>query len=109
MEENKKTKGIILIDKVPECCMTCRYMVNEDECNIYCSATGYGYDYKVNEYIDGREKPKWCPIKILPGKKEMQEDYTYVDRAMVAGWNEYRKEILKGENIEENKPHQEQR
>ena len=62
-------KEILIVD-MPNSCHGCRFHEVDDDytvedvdvCNAYC-------DVILEEEL--KEKPKWCPLKPLPQKKEM--------------------------------------
>lgn len=80
-------KAILVIDEMPKNCDECpiRFI---GEPNEWCWYLKHGLD-------DIKSKPKWCPLKPMPEKKEegdYMEDY---DSLVAIGWNACIKEIEK--------------
>ena len=97
-------KGIIVFDRIPECCATpdgmvkCPFAWNTQFCSRFSPK---GLDMTNGEweeiYMQGI-KPDWCPIKPIPQLKPpdkltpspmVQNYYTTYDQ----GWNDCIKEI----------------
>ena len=80
-------KAILVIDDMPNCCTACPFFefINdyEDDCRTRCNVK-FG---RINEY--GTDvRPKWCPLKPTPERKEVSDDAyvsDYLDFDL--GWN----------------------
>ena len=86
-------KAILVVD-LPSCCTACPFFEfingdDYDDCRTHC-IVNLGH---INEY--GTEvRPKWCPLKPMPKKKELAnylpfDDYSQQTRFMdfVNGYN----------------------
>lgn len=69
-------KAILVIDEMPENCGKCR-LADFGECR--------GTKSYIHMPIKGR--PKECPLKSLPEKKEHEEEVDY-DYGYIDGWND---------------------
>lgn len=78
-------EGIILVEKIPECCEHCKRCTNqyEDDTTKWCSITGLG---RPNDFKN--QKPDWCPIKEIPKKKDYSNlSEQNLTRIWGNGWN----------------------
>ena len=79
------SKGIIVLNNIPENCVSCRLSI--------LSAYGGKFCKVVKEYTY-TDKPDWCPIKPVPDRACHEE---YWDNGRYdKGWNECLEAILKG-------------
>lgn len=96
-------KGYVLIDKIPETCIDCRFCREISEgIEAYCELENSPEDDELIREIDvsyPQDKPNWCPIHKLPNRKQpekftisplIKEQYTEFNR----GWNACLDEIL---------------
>lgn len=89
------TRGIIVGDIPPSCW----------RCSLYdCGCTVIrenGFFVKEVYGIDkSKERPSWCPIKLMPAEKSLDDleentDPLLVKMGYVSGWNDCLKEIGK--------------
>lgn len=82
------SKGIIVVDKIPQTCQHIRGN-KENGCpfgGTVCQITRNDVFY----HSRFGSKPDWCPIRPMPEKKKS------VRKVSAAGWNACWKEILKG-------------
>ena len=96
-------KSVLVID-TPENCYDCPFGTD------YCSDLEYDglceladrLDYDLvlitEEYYDceSKSRPDWCPLKLLPDRKEITETYKWEDRlpSFKCGWNWCLKAII---------------
>ena len=99
------SKGMILIDDIPRCCVTpdgmvkCPMAWNTQFCSKFSPK---GLDMTSGEweeiYMLGI-KPDWCPIRTIPEKKTLTGDVSSTekvgDELVRAGWNACIDELLK--------------
>lgn len=85
------SKGIIVLNNIPEDCVSCRLLI--------LSAYGGKFCKVVKEYTY-TDKPDWCPIKPVPEKKAIigsPKDIEESKRDLVrAGRDMCVDELLKG-------------
>ena len=87
------SKAILIID-MPSCCNECKIRF-DDEYSNWCP-----YDNPepngVFQYVENRTKPKWCPLKLIPKKREEKYAADVGDRdcGFIDGWNACIDEIL---------------
>ena len=70
------SKGIIVVDKIPETCIECKFSV------------GYGYSIpfcKAKGEFAHTDKPSWCPIRPMLKKSEIDP---LGENSYLAGWND---------------------
>lgn len=94
------SKSILVID-TPEGCVRC-------DC---CHTKDYDFreridgekicgieNMNVDDYCDGinLRKPDWCPLRVLPEKKDMEPGKTIIRAVQHEGWNMCIDKILKG-------------
>lgn len=84
------SKAMLVMD-MPESCYECKLHFTKRNCEDICM--------KKDKYIEVNiftRKPKWCPLREVPKKK----DYDYCDRSIWTheriGYNACIDEILKG-------------
>ena len=90
------SKGIIVVDKIPQTCQHIRGN-KEEGCpfgGTVCQITRNDVFY----HSRFGSKPDWCPIRPMPGKV-YHEDYCDNGR-YDKGWNDCLKEILKGGDVD---------
>lgn len=83
------SKGIIVVD-IPTNCFNCLLKKRppgmsfpEDMiCLPMCRSI---YEYKPNN-VNG-SKPDWCPIKLIPEKKEVKNAENMTSLGWIEGWN----------------------
>lgn len=95
---NGEQRGIIVIDKIPSCCIVCRYY---DKGSSYYSVCKIAHK-KVTSLDDDKHtdsvRQTWCPIKPLPKKLEENTDDEYdYEWLYKRGYNDCIKDILKEE------------
>lgn len=85
-------KAILVIDEMPKTCDQCplrRWSIDGWTCT------------PVKKMIED-DKPEWCPLKLLPNKKEENDDGTHFSWRSndwwSAGWNACLKEIEEWES-----------
>lgn len=62
------SKGIIVVDRIPA---TCCHIKGDGERGCIYGGMECKLTHKVvQEYIDERTKPDWCPIREMPEKKD---------------------------------------
>lgn len=87
-------EAILVMDDMPECCADCAcgyFERGSKELNLICGVTG--------EDANNVGKPDWCPLRVLPEKKET---FTTLEchsngqwtEGMKAGWNACLKKIV---------------
>lgn len=85
------SKAVLVMD-MPESCEKCRFHLNYPKVKHYC--------YIKQEAFE-EEKPKWCPLRELPEKKERlvaTNDYDGgYSHGFTHGYNACIDELLKGE------------
>lgn len=84
------SKGVLILEENPENCIGCTF--NDMG---YCQAKHNGEELIPDEDID--TKPKWCPIKPLPEKREVCGKYPQPDKIVPSykiGWNDCIDKIL---------------
>lgn len=95
------SKGIIVLDKIPESCEECPVEThfekqNGDEYGHSCPFAYMGLTRRFRE--EGRAE--WCPIQPMPEKKPLTGDVSNPEKVgnelIRAGWNACIDEILKG-------------
>ena len=78
-------KAILILDAIP---IDCEY------CPLYDDALMRCYYLKNEEYgVD--ERPDCCPLKPMPKKYEVKEDYSEYTARWLHGWNTCLEEIEK--------------
>lgn len=79
-------KGIIIVDIPEKDCRGCQ-----------CFGESYNYCGAIHKYIDPivGKFPEWCPIRLVPEKKNMKNASTFTDLGFINGWNACLDEILK--------------
>ena len=84
------SKAVLVMD-MQESCKKCRFHLNYPSVKHYC--------YIKQEAFE-EEKPKWCPLKPLPEKREADSlyDSEYFE---ALGYNACIDEILKGATDEQ--------
>ena len=101
VERDWMSKGIIVVDKIPQTCQHIRGN-KEEGCpfgGMVCQIT----QNDVYTHVRDGSKPDWCPIRPMPEKKEVCGRYPQPDVVTASskvGWNAYRDEILKGGDTE---------
>lgn len=92
-------KGIIVLDSIPECCVTpdgrvkCPFAWNTQFCSRFSPK---GLDMTNGEWEEIHMlgiKPEWCPIRTLPDKLESDNRNAHEDFDYVCGWNDCLSEI----------------
>lgn len=87
------SKGIIVVDKPEKC----------NECNFWFAKATDPVEYrcmaKQKKLKSIKEKPDWCPIRLMPDKLvEIDSPHSMGDferKGFQRGWNEIRNKILK--------------
>lgn len=75
-------KGIIVAD-MPENCGDCACCQYDGQYDRYCGVNG---EDLMN--IDwNSEKPNWCPLKLIPEKKEVKNAENMTSLGWIEGWN----------------------
>lgn len=72
------SKGIILVDEIPDKCEDCP-CCHRDDYNYYCQTN--------DKKVDWETRPDWCPIQELPERKSMGPGKTVIRAAQDEGWN----------------------
>lgn len=93
------SKAILLLDEMPVRCIDCpcMYVVKNSHISEYCKAIiDKGFYPKIENIC---ERPKWCPLKPIPEKREVKTDFIGVgdydfDDIYNAGFNSCIDEIL---------------
>ena len=77
----KFMKAILVIDEMPKNCDECPIRFS-GEPNEWCWYLKHGLD-------DIKSKPSWCPLKPLPEKRELKEEWLneYNRDEFADGWN----------------------
>lgn len=75
-------KGIIVVD-VPETCGDCACFQYDGQYDRYCGVNG---EDLMNIDWNG-EKPDWCPLKLIPKKKEVKNAENMTSLGWIEGWN----------------------
>ena len=97
------SKSVLVID-TPENCLDCQFCYELNEgVEACCSITDDDKDKTLMKEIDCEDgycqgKPGWCPLKLLPDRKEITETYKWEDRlpSFKCGWNWCLDEITGG-------------
>lgn len=79
------SKGIIVLNNIPEDCVSCRFSILSAYGGKFC---------KVAKEYTYTDKPDWCPIKPVP-ERACHEEY-WDNGRYDKGWNECLEAILKG-------------
>ena len=90
------SKGIIILDEIPEKCDQC--LVRHPGlayCQIARKSTSHS---STGKPLDEKKRPGWCPIKPVPYRACHEECWD--NRRYDKGWNECLEEILKGGDTE---------
>ena len=64
-------KAILLID-MPSCCKECSLMW-ADEYSYFCPVRCEENKSDIYDYILTNTKPKWCPLKPVPEKRDLMK------------------------------------
>lgn len=93
-------KGIVVVD-IPERCLNCLFFSEIYEGTEACCTLADDEEYedicrRIEDYYQGR--PKWCPIKPLPEKKELKGNVSNAkgisEESIRIGWNKCIDKIL---------------
>ena len=83
------TKGIIVLDEVPEKCNKCRFWFAKATVPVEYRCMGLQIEITENELT--KEKPDWCPIKEIPVRlEELKCPHSMSDyqrKGFSRGWN----------------------
>lgn len=98
------SKGIIVLDGIPENCFRCRIKRKPARMSfpedMVCGITGQSV-YQYNPHNVNGNKPDWCPIKLAPEKKPLTGDISSIgkmgDELIRVGWNACLDEIFGSE------------
>lgn len=91
-------KAILIID-MPKTCLDCRFCRELHEgieacCEIVDDPVDDSLCRTIEcEYGYCQGKPEWCPIKLLPERRQYNQDYFNGD---VKGWNDCLQNIIEG-------------
>lgn len=96
------SKSVLVMD-TPKTCLDCMFCFELDEgINACCSVMSDENDKSLCRDIqcDGgycQNKPKWCPLKEIPGEENNEYYFDEYSDGYDDGWNAFRAKIL-GEN-----------
>ena len=78
-------KAVLLMD-VQETCLDCNLCVLDTDGSISCY---YNKREICSNVGENNSRPKWCPLRPLPDRKEITETYKWEDRlpSFKCGWN----------------------
>lgn len=93
-------KAVLIMD-MPESCDMCDFADDTQpprygEKTLYCTVPGIGED--VTDYIACR--PDFCPLRVLPERKETNYYMNNKGKGIVEGWNACLEEITGGNTDE---------
>ena len=77
------TKGIIVLDEIPEKCNQCNFWFAKATVPVEYRCMGLQREITENELT--KKKPDWCPIKQMPEKIEVLK-YPH-SMKFSRGWN----------------------
>lgn len=83
------TKGIIVLDEIPEKCNQCNFWFAKATVPVEYRCMGLQREITENELT--KKKPDWCPIKQMPEKIEVLK-YPH-SMKFSRGWNACLNEI----------------
>ena len=83
------TKGIIVVD-APESCEMCEFMTYNEFGDRFCIVNTYAY---IDDIIED-DKPRWCPIQLMPAKINHKARQSLQQEQVVKGWNDCIDKIL---------------
>lgn len=78
-------KAVLLMD-VPGKCFDCNLCVLDTDGSISCY---YNKREICSNVGENNSRPEWCPLRLLPDRKEITEKYRWEDRlpSFKCGWN----------------------
>lgn len=89
--ERENLSKVVLIMDMPESCFGCNFCHINSDGEDSCQALEVARPFDSETY----EKPAWCPLRVLPERKETNYYMNNKEKGIVEGWNACLDEIMK--------------
>ncbi len=63
-------KAVLVFDGIPGTCRECRLWAEDSFGGFYCSGTAFDEESYKKGRVRLDRKPDWCPLRVLPEKRE---------------------------------------